>query len=60
MNDAAFAVETQIAAGCYGADAVAREDYLELTYNVRTLNELEKESSVFPLAQILETNGYGE
>lgn len=59
MNDAAFAVETQIAAGCYGADAVAREDYRELTYNVRTLNELEKESSVFPLAQILETNGYG-
>jgi len=59
VNEAAFSIETLIAASCYGADAQARQDYREITYNARTMDELAEESPVFPLAQILETNGFG-
>ncbi len=52
-----FFVEEQIGAACLGADAPARDDFEEITYNPMTFDELRAASPRFPIAAILDAQG---
>lgn len=57
LNDAAFDLETRIASVCLGADAQARDDFEEITYNPLTLEQLRAAAPAFPFDHILEAQG---
>lgn len=53
----AFELESQIGTICLGADAQARDDFEEITYNPMTLAQLQQASPTFPLDRILAAQG---
>lgn len=57
LDEAMFSLEEQIGGACLGADASARDDFEEITYNPMTFDELAKASPRFPIAAILTSQG---
>ena len=58
LNEAVFAVESQIADGRRNASDLTVENRIDLIYNPRTLEQLRAESPSYPLAEILTAKGY--
>lgn len=52
-----FNLETDVAQNCFGMSDRARDDFDEITYNVRTLDRLKEESGEFPLSGLLAAKG---
>ena len=55
-----FALETDIAQHCFGVADRARDDYDEITYNVRTADELSASARNYPIMGILQSMGFAE
>ena len=53
-----FALETDVAQACFGVADQARDDFDEITYNVRSAEELDAESGAFPLMGIMGSQGF--
>ncbi|MGI6591566.1 MAG: M13-type metalloendopeptidase [Eggerthellaceae bacterium] len=52
-----FELETAVASHCLGAADQARDDFEEITYNVRTLAQLTEAAGAYPIAGILQAQG---
>lgn len=55
-----FALETDVAQCCFGVADQARDDFDEITYNVRTIDELSAAAQGFPLSGLLRALGFAE
>lgn len=54
----AFALESDVAQHCFGVADQARDDFDEITYNVRSAYELRQAAGAFPIVGILDAQGF--